>query len=146
MVTFTSQYVLFFLLVENILFLADSLDNEEASEFREIKIEETEYNSDEQNEITEESDVNQMEEGGEELGMYEVFTEQDDDGDLIEEVPAEQEFNDKDMYTCNLCQVNFYSIDEHVAQYHENQQVIVEVCIFSQFFFDLFLKFRYFFF
>lgn len=67
----------------------------------------------------------------------EVLFEEDS---IIEELNTEQE-DDRDMYTCNLCQVNFYSIEDHVAQYHKDQQVIVEV---SSLFFFLFLNFIYF--
>lgn len=63
----------------------------------------------------------------------EVLYEEDS---IIEELNTEQESDDRDMYTCNLCQVNFYSIEDHIAQYHKDQQVIVEVS--SLFFFFIF--------
>lgn len=68
----------------------------------------------------------------------EVLYEEDS---IIEELNTEQESDDRDMYTCNLCQVNFYSIEDHIAQYHKDQQVIVEV---SSLFFFLFLIVIYF--
>lgn len=76
--------------------------------------------------------------------MEEEEVEYEEDGDdLIEELQTEQESDDRDMYTCNLCQVNFYSVEDHVAQYHKDQQVIVEVSSLIDFFF---FNFNYFFF
>lgn len=70
----------------------------------------------------------------------EVVYEEDGD-DLIEELQTEQESDDRDMYTCNLCQVNFYSVEDHVAQYHKDQQVIVEVSSLIHFFYFILITF-----
>lgn len=104
-------------LFKHFFFLIFADPNEEGSELQSIKIEVNEYDSEGHEEVLDET--NHKEE------LYEEITEQDED--LIEELQTEPETEEKDMYTCNLCQVNFYSIDDHVAQYHEDQQVIVEV-------------------
>lgn len=123
--TFTSQY--FFFLFETIFFFSDPQQNQEILNCNEIKIEETGCDSEEQEEELLE-DLNHMQEDEEEV-LYE-------EDSIIEELNTEQESDDRDMYTCNLCQVNFYSIEDHIAQYHKDQQVIVEVS--SLFFFFIF--------
>lgn len=101
----------------NQFFFSDPSQNEEVFTFNEIKIENTQDESEEQLEVLEESDL--IEEGRHDHEEYE---------DLIEEeLQPEHESDEKDIYTCNLCQVNFYSIEDHVAQYHKDEQVIVEV-------------------
>lgn len=100
----------------NKFLITDPSQNEEVLSFNEIKIEDTQCKAEEQLEVLEESDL--IEEGQDDEEVYE---------DMIEEEQPENESDDKDLYTCNLCQVNFYSIEDHVAQYHKDEQVIVEV-------------------
>lgn len=66
--------------------------------------------------------------------MENAYQENDDDDCenqqyIVEEEemePTEDE-DIEDMYNCNVCGMNFTSIDEHIQQYHSNQEVILDV-------------------
>lgn len=68
--------------------------------------------------------------------MENAYQENDDDDCenqqyIVEEEemeqPEEEEEDIEDMYNCNVCGMNFASIDEHIEQYHSNQEVILDV-------------------
>lgn len=38
-----------------------------------------------------------------------------------------QEENPEEIYSCNTCKVSFSSVIEHIQNYHNDQEVVVEV-------------------
>lgn len=50
----------------------------------------------------------------------------DDDGGENQQYVVEDE-DLEDLYNCNVCGMNFTSIDDHIQRYHSNQDVILDV-------------------
>lgn len=47
---------------------------------------------------------------------------------IVEEEDLEQQEEDiEDLYNCNVCGMNFTSIDDHIQNYHSDQDVILDV-------------------
>lgn len=56
-------------------------------------------------------------------------TEEDENQQyIVEEEDMEQQEEDiDDLYNCNVCGMNFTSIDDHIQKYHSDQDVILDV-------------------
>lgn len=52
-----------------------------------------------------------------------------ENGTLVTPTDNEVDDNQEEMYTCNTCGVSFSSVLEHIQNYHNDQVVVVEVCI-----------------
>lgn len=46
---------------------------------------------------------------------------------LIVSEPDLAEDKDKEIYSCNTCKVSFTSVLDHIQNYHNDQEVVLEV-------------------